>query len=470
MGLVDERKYYGEWWEPSQPDKKQSGVLTIASDGDTQLELVGGFDLTLRTPIGTGGFAVHAGSRELPVLHGTCERTDITLLNCLSVFSRGAFFDGGPSFQRLLANRAVVGFHLENQVDETFRGATIRLENFTTWVSLPTVAHTLGFKDDVSEAQVRLVDPLSVTVDGWEYQARPSLHGFSMKRHRESDSVVGDATTELRIVPPEPADLTSFDRIVTEFTDLLTLGTGRPCGLISMVLDLPEDDVTPLGDGRDYRRPKTAEVVGQRIHTADATAPAIEPHRLLFSCADLPFELTVPAWLALRRMAPSACNILFGLKYARPSYTEMRLLSLAIAAESLHHSLFGDVTDMPQAHFNLIRDAMLSALTSEDDRKWAKEKFRNQPSFRERAKALAAVPAPDAVAHVVPDIDRWASDLLQARNGLAHAAGDGLGSGVFTLAERTWGMLSLVLMARVGLSPEVQLRAAQYVLRVFDQD
>ncbi|HEY4214085.1 MAG TPA: HEPN domain-containing protein [Steroidobacteraceae bacterium] len=464
---MDERKYYGQWWEPSGLDAKRSGVLTVAVDGRMELELIGGIDLSVRTPLPGGGVAIGIGDRDLPILHGTCENLDITLLDCLNLHSRGGFIEA-PSFQRLLAQRAIVGTHLQSRQDDAFRAMTVRLENLTSWVSLPSVVHKAGFEENVSKAEVRLVDPLVVSVNDWEFTAQPSVRGFGFKRYRESDSVVGDATTELRVTPPLATTLGSLDRVVLEFTDLLTLAMGEPCGLISMVVDLLDDEVYRLGDGTEIRRPKTAMILGRRVHTADPEAPAVELRKALFTCSDIAFVDVVPAWLEIRRKAPSACNIFFGISYSRPTYTEMRLLSLAIALETFHRDLYGDVTDLSPARFEQIRETMLAALDDEQERAWVKEKLRNQPSFRERARALAAVPDHAARAFVVSDVEAWAARLVTARNGLAHSAEGGLGLDIFTLSQRTSGLLALLLMARLGLSAEVQYRAAERVLRVFE--
>lgn len=61
----------------------QPGVLMIGADEEIALELIGGFDLDVRIPLPSGnGFSFTGEQRELPLVHGTCEGTSITLVHC----------------------------------------------------------------------------------------------------------------------------------------------------------------------------------------------------------------------------------------------------------------------------------------------------------------------------------------------------------------------------------------------------
>ena len=91
--------------------------------------------------------------------------------------------------------------------------------------------------------------------------------------------------------------------------------------------------------------------------------------------------------------------------------------------------------------------------------------------YRERCAALAAIPPAVARAQIVPDIDEWAGHVTRARNHLAH--GDEPGARTvpqdvwYGLHERTVALLVLVLMTKLGLSDDIQVRALKYgALRV----
>ncbi|MBN8204884.1 hypothetical protein JF550_02805 [Microbacterium esteraromaticum] len=150
-----------------------------------------------------------------------------------------------------------------------------------------------------------------------------------------------------------------------------------------------------------------------------------------FRCAELSFVQIVPDWIRLRRRAADACNVFFGLQYARPTYAEARLLLVAIVAEALSVGLGG--TD--------------------------------GVSYRMRLRGLAAIPDQQAIADVVPDIEAWARDLHRARNTLAHTGNDDAERDIFELECATSSVISLVLMAELGMPADVQRRAASTVLK-----
>lgn len=59
-------------------------------------------------------------------------------------------------------------------------------------------------------------------------------------------------------------------------------------------------------------------------------------HDFRFTCDDISFEDAIPRWLTIREEAETACNVFVGMQYARPGYTETRLLLSAITAEGFH--------------------------------------------------------------------------------------------------------------------------------------
>lgn len=214
-----------------------------------------------------------------------------------------------------------------------------------------------------------------------------------------------------------------------------------------------------VGDSR-----RSVEVLGKHIHVADPTGAAQGVEDFLFTCADLDFKTLVEAWIPLRRKGSSACNLLFGLKYMPNTYTELKALTLAIAAESMHGSV-GEKSVKPFSpqEFGELKTVLRQALKDKGVwRGWVCEKLRNQPTYHQRVADLAATPSQDAVNWIIPDQDAWITDLKKVRNGMAHGRGPGVDvEDLFGVAESTSSLLYLYLMERLGLGPEVQVRAAK---------
>lgn len=212
--------------------------------------------------------------------------------------------------------------------------------------------------------------------------------------------------------------------------------------------------------------------MGRQIHqpAPQADAPALVEY--LFTLANVSFDSIVPAWLALYENAPTACSVLFGLKYISEGYTSTRLLSAASAAEALHQSLH-DAPPYSDSHFNDLLTKVLSSCAGKDPaskaaRKFIRERLTNHMTYRDRLVALAAIPDPEAVKSLIPDIENWATLLKNARNSVAHAAKRPishveLGKSAelqYSLTEVTYAFLSIILMAELHLPAETQRQAA----------
>lgn len=445
---------FGHWWVDGDVENVRSGRLVIEDDGSCRLELTGGVDLGVRE------VGQPYRDRVAPRVYGVAEDKAVTLLRCFMIHARGGF--GEPVFQRLSVQRAVVGVHISGD-GEQFRAALVRAENLTSWLRLPGLTRDGRIDDRRYEAVVEQADSLRAVIPGWEIEGRNLVQPFQRESSHERDLISSEIAAYLVLRPESPVALDAFDRIVAGMLDLLTLASGEPCGLISLTLIDETDNVQQDRDGSELRYERQADVYGRRIYSAQPAAPAPPDWRFRFSCEDTSFSELVPKWIDLRERAESACNVFFGLLYARPVYTETRVLLSAIAAESLHDALLTTPPDMAAADFARLREKLLAVLDSEDERRWVKRELRNRPTFKSRLNTLFAVPSAEATDLVVADRDKWMRDLVIVRNGLAHEGG-ATAEGLFELEWATTGIITLVLMSEIGLSATVQKRAAKDLL------
>jgi hypothetical protein len=397
----------------------------------------------------------------VPVIYGEAEGKAITLLRSFTLRRDG--LGGRPmQYQDLYVHEALVGAHVGENAP-VFRSAIVTLEHLTSWLAIgDTVERTGG--QGAETATLRNTEDRSCTLDGWTFTARTLVQPFHTLIERSRLTVEAEATAYLVIQPPTPVAGSQFHGPVLEVMDLLTLASGEASGQVELTLIHTESIPHPNADGSISQLEWHVESYGSRIHTARPRDEAVKDWRFLFTCSDRPFDELLPAWLTLRRRAPEACNVYFGQRYSRPTYTEVRLLLHAIAAETLHASLYGNETELPEDEFAELRRRVLDALPDPEQKSWVKQKLRNAPSFRERLVSLAAKPDPIALSMVVPDAERWSRLLRDARNNLAHTGNERTGEDIFHLEAATESVIALVLMCELGLSTEIQQRAAKYIL------
>jgi hypothetical protein len=457
---MDDRVWHGQWWIPGDEANAQPGTLVLSPDGTNHLDLIGGFDTSLRTPVEGGGWTVSPADKAVAVLFGSDGSDEVTLVDCFATYTEGAF-SGTPSFQTIQAARILVGAHIADPSGAHFREGYVRLENLLGWSTLSGMTYSIGF-DSTTSARIEPPAPLTAKIEGWDVELSVRQRQFHYERIRNAVSVIGRTDGVLRLSAESAVSYSSFDELTKAFMDLLTLASNEPCGVIAMELVLAEQERRRTGPGDDefQMMDRSVEVYGRRVHVAHPDFPPQENHRFLFTCATLPFEELVPNWYALWSKARPACDVLFGLHYARPGFTENRLLLTAVAAEALHRDLYGDVTDLTPEAFADLRGRLLGGLSDEAEKQWVKAALRNSPSYRARLHALAGVPDPAAVRAFLPDVEQWASDLVQARNGLAHNSGRNQGAvDLFDLTETSIFLLYLVMMSEIGISAEAQQAA-----------
>ena len=126
--MENERIYKGFWWLPSSSDKQVAGTLTVDSDGNVKLELLGSFlhDNELFD------FEVD----DEAVILGRCydhksNMKDISLIRCRSSYTMNI----GSTFPitRYTCRYALIGIHIESMDDMSFFKAHVGFKEMFYW-------------------------------------------------------------------------------------------------------------------------------------------------------------------------------------------------------------------------------------------------------------------------------------------------------------------------------------------------
>lgn len=442
---------YGQWWLAEDPSVSATGRLTVEQDGSTRLDVVG---------------ALLQVDFERHTILGLAEGRPVTLLRCLFFSSKGIGGGPGAGSQQVRVARALVGAHVVPE-HAMFGGASIVLENLPGFLAAditdrtledPHFTHVAGVNDQHSTA----------SFDGWIIAARSRADYFQLAQSRSATQVSSTVTAYLDLTPPTPVSADAFDGMILHLSDLMTLASGVACGVVSRTLFIHQIGPEPSEERLDRHftpMHHPVEVFGRRVHTPSPTLPGVSHDSFRFTCQDAPFSELVPGWLAIRRDAETACNVFFGIQYARPGFTETRLLLSAIAAEGFHAAFSDRFHAWPAEQFADMKGKLLAVLDDPKERSWVESKIENRVSFRRRLRELARMPHRPARRELVADPEAWVEDVVAARNALAHTGNHLHDTDPFVLERVTAGLLTLVLMSRLGLDTEVQMRAAR-LLRV----
>lgn len=461
LNLDASGEWSGLWWLPDDPDQQVPGILRYSPDDGLSLSLIGAFEDRIMSNPAPGMTAFHAGSRTWNVIHGAAERREITLLGCVPNSSKRTFGARvkSPDKQTVVATTALVGAHVSGEDDAAFSAAEVAVEDLGLWAASSVFEGFLGAPDGkidgTGSISVKPVETQSVVVDGTEFrlQHRHTLPFFDQRK----GGTVGRMrdTAFVRVVPADPFPVGGAWEAASLVQDLIALATHRAAGMIWLRLEVAETD-SALPDGRPAPR-RSADVLYSPAALGRHDAKAIDHHRVFFTCESLPFEEVVPRWCEAHGRLQAATNMILGLRYAPARYVENNLLTAVGAAEVLHRGLRIDEKPFPADEFTTMRDAMLEQVP-EEHRKRFKGAIRNDPTLRDRLYALAARPDQDAIALLMPDVDRWAGRTTRARNDLAHEGGTPNHSieELIAVVDVTEAVVILNVLHELGLPAERQ--------------
>ncbi|MBE6477180.1 MAG: hypothetical protein E7Z97_03770 [Propionibacteriaceae bacterium] len=448
----------GLWWLPDDPDKQVPGILRYNGEGGLSLLLIGAFENRITSSTAPVVTVYHEGTKTWDVIHGVAEQREVTLLGCVPTSTKrtiGARVKS-PDTQTVMATTAIIGAHVSGEDDATFAVAEVSVEDLGLWAASSVFEGSLGASDGKIDGtgtiSVKPVEAQAVTVDGTEYRL---VHTHTDQRKNGTVGRMRD-TVSIRVCRAEPFTLSTALEAASLIQDLIALATHRAAGVIWFQLEVAGTE-SILPNGQPLPR-RLADVLYSPVALGKHDAKAVDPRRVFFTCEALPFEEIVPRWCEVHGRLKAAINMILGLRYAPARFIENNLLTAVGAAEVLHRGLdIDEKSPFPKDEFKEMRDAMLGQVP-EEHRGRFKGMIRNDPTLRDRLRALAAQPDQEAIAQLVPDVDHWAKRTTRARNDLAHEGRTPNHSfdEQIAIVEATTAVVILNVLHELGLPAERQ--------------
>jgi hypothetical protein len=467
---MSETRWKGNWWLPGSPDETRPGTLHYDEDQSLRLELIGGFNIDVRTPMADGSYGINFDG-SFPVIHGVSGGELFTLLECHASHTSGGFTGANITEQTISAIKGLRGILVTDGDEEAFSSIELRLEYLLAWSSSTSISASieLGPEPRWTGKQTASSTPVEdrvATHDGLTITLRVPHSQFDIDTKHSGNlrSVTSREYGEIIVASEGLSSLNQLDQTAKALQDLLTLAAHGPAGVLRRSLWFESSPAHPAhGDW-----PHEVEVMGSMIYKPGSESRNDPYSGYLFTLNDVEFSELVPAWLAIHKQAWLPCSMLFGTQYLPAGYTGTRLFTVASVAEGLHRCLH-DSIPLDDAVFKDGLKNVLKAVPGNENkpfRKLVHDQLRNHLTYGQRLRELTEIPDAEAVTALLPDVDLWIELLKNARNGAAHADHSQPGTKLnphvtFWLSQVSYVLLCLVLMAEMKVPPEVQRRAVQ---------
>lgn len=388
----------GEWWLPTQADRRIAGELEWTPTRSPVLSLSGSFETAARDDY--PGY---------PLVHGKTQLGQpLTLIDGHQVSMPML----SQTLQQVAASHALVGTYLQSPADG-FEMAWGTLDALGEWIGRSGLRHDLPDWDAppgrvAAKAEYIMGEQPAVRLtDGTTVQLRVTP---GLKSSQYEVSLRQEAAVEFR-----PAELKSCAEMATYlrgFRDLLALITAYPVRVTGVLLCLPGSE------------PKSERMVSWLARWSGPIVGERDPvawHSMLFNLVDASeyWETLLQRWYEKRDLLADALDLLLSLTDAPPTYLDTQLVLAAQSAEAYHRRNVRNVR-WPKAQFKKWKDEIVKACPIEDQER-IEELLRhsNEPTLHERLAELREKAAP-ALPILFDRYPNWADQTKDMRHAYTH--------------------------------------------------
>lgn len=274
MQIPNPRVYKGYWCLPSTPDKEVAGILTIAPDGKSVLELMGSF-------VENNDLFLDLGHEDS--IWGRCydeqnKGNKITLLDCYSSYSIN--FGLGFPLLRYSSRCALIGTHIISEDTPLFTRAILHFDGLTEWCPPGTVSslhndNSITVSVDTTRGESSILASQMLN-DGIIVNL---LKGASYSTNQYKYSIEPESLLEVK---KEGLSLKQLIGVSSRFEEFLSFATLCPLEHSRIAL-FSEQEVQILDKGRKHYHP--IELVTRL--GVNNTNRQFKPHTFLFKYRDI---------------------------------------------------------------------------------------------------------------------------------------------------------------------------------------
>lgn len=433
----------GYFWLPTTPEKKLGGTLQVYDGGILQIEVVGNFDSSLED---------FSKLDIIPRILGEVEKLGyITLDDCLYKTKNMSLGSVGKSM--LYCHRAFAGIHFESSEQAEFDRVSFHVEGLDEWLGISGIKMNReegghGF----SLTYERPTLPEIVLGEGFvlKFGFSYTLPGFPLLTEASIRQQAG-----IIIESSERKHLNSFISQIHKLTKFLGFAIDKIVSIkdFKASINIPESERVD-----DLLASLEAKVFYQSLPFSQSK-PKISWHSLLFSYKhiDASAAQKIQAWMLAYDTIGPPLDLYFAAISDAAKYIDSKFLFLAQALETWHRRE-SDTTEMDASEFESIVAALIASCPQQRQ-EWLRGRltYANEISLAKRLSELLAPFEsflPDGI-----ELKRIIRLIVDTRNYLTHynpslEGRAARGRDLFDLVDRMEAFFKLLLLTRIGFTPE----------------
>ena len=380
MRIKEEFKRFGDFWLPSEPDRKVHGTLSISDGGTIELEVDGLFNDEIEALL---------RDRLEPIerIVGHIEKDGFVTLDDCYYKTQTISLDGGRSKSFIHVGRVFTGVGYDEGESPCFNTLTFSVEGIDEWVGISGINVEPHFEESAATISYQLPEDISINLDNgmqllitfeWIPPGFPVIKEATISQ-KTYFQLVSEEEEEER-------ELKEFTSVAHKITNFLCFAIDKTVSLDSMEAT-SEDLRQDIGDGRTEPIPVNIYYSSWSYSTDE---PKIYQHDMLFRFRQIQndAERIINNWIeAYEKIAPTF-NLYFLAKMGMQTYLEERFMALVQGLEAYHRRT-SDEKRMDEAEFEELVENLIEKCP-EEHREWLSRelKYGNEVSLRKRLRDL----------------------------------------------------------------------------------
>jgi hypothetical protein len=432
--MLEEIHYHGEWWIPSNPDKRIKGTLTFNQDIGAVLDLIEPFEVPYKTIYGINS----AG-------------TEMTLLECTQLSIN---FPGSPC--KILGQLFFFGALFESKQDILFDSYYCQLSHVNDWIFKSGIKTENEFSKNIV-IKFDCPDTISILISPdvkMDIEFQPS---FSINRNESEIKL--KQVSQISFHPKEKTKLDEYLKLMHHFRNFLCLFTQETV-FPQKIYGIIKNSNMPLVNIY-YKLDAPTSI------RTDVFNPLLE-----YKYLGNKFEIYLQNWYTKYDDLEPIFTLYSGTYYGRFVYLNLKFLCLVQALEA-YYRRFIQERELPIKEHKERISSILSSVPS-IYMEWLTEKleFSNEPPLLKQLNAIYSRFAKEPMYLFLGD-EVFTKKVKDTRHYLTHydkklkkKAADGIE--LFVITEKLRILVELCLLNEIGFSMKElsELIRQKYVQRL----